>query len=461
VGDPRPRPRPTSDLDALGRLERVNADDQWSEAAKAWYAGLWEPMVQHLRRALALRPLDAEVGLWLARLLAASQRRSALGDAIRLADGAARLAEGMSLWHGEQDGTPRHPEWAPAAWIWAARMSRTVDPTFASGAAGRAATLSPGRAEPWVELTIQHLLAQRAEAALSSALEAYRRHEWSLAVLQDEPALRRAQPHVSALLAAVAKEMAQRVAALAALVDDDVRPAVGSREQLSATELAGLPLPVLSIEGRGLGHLIMRALSLEAAELAAYGRRLTTDALARAGGGLAPAPIPGRIGREVFAKGAAAVALLVLCGAGLSWVFSSLIWSMFGLLLGGAAMFVTLRVAAESTVADAAVAGRQEMAWSGHADNLRARVEAFEAATLDWPRVLATASPESATVGDLLALSAATVPAHVAVDAELLPPDLRQSNEPIGPKLRLFRVVGQTDDALLAARWAAYFPSPS
>jgi hypothetical protein len=254
--------------------------------------------------------------------------------------------------------------------------------------------------------------------------------------------------------------MARRVASLVALVDDDVRPAFGSRDQLSADELGRLPLPVLAMEGRGLGQLILRALSLEAAELAADGRRLAAEALARVGGGLVPAPVPGRVGREVFTKGAVAVTLLVLCGVGLTWVFGSVVWAMLGLGLGALAMFATLRVAAESTMADAAAAGRQQVAWSDQTEQLRARIEAFEAATLDWPRVLTTTSPERAKVGDLLVLSATTVPDKVAVDPELLPPDLRLGSEPIGSQLRLYRVVHETAEHILAARWAAYFPSP-
>jgi hypothetical protein len=366
----------------------------------------------------------------------------------------------MSLWPGEQDSSPQHPEWAAAAWLWVAKLARSADPTFASAAAERAATLAPTRAEPWVEQTVQHLLAQQSDPCLHAALQAYRRHEWSLVVLQEDPDLREMQAQVQAVFAAVGANMARRVASLVALVDDDVRPAFGSRDQLSADELGRLPLPVLAMEGRGLGQLILRALSLEAAELAADGRRLAAEALARVGGGLVPAPVPGRIGREVFTKGAVAVTLLVLCGVGLTWVFGSVVWAMLGLGLGALAMFATLRVAAESTVADAAAAGRQQVAWSDQTEQLRARIEAFEAATLDWPRVLATTSPERAKVGDLLVLSATTVPDKVAVDPELLPPDLRLGSEPVGSQLRLYRVVHETSEHILAARWAAYFPSP-
>ena len=168
LGDPQPRPAPSADA-AGGGPDRAGADEQWNEAVQAWRAQLWEPMVEHLQRALDHRPLDADAGLWLARVLAASLSVGGRSEAVRRATDAARLAEQKGRVH-----------WAAAAWLWVARLDRRVDQTAALDAAGRAADLVPHRAEPWVERALVGLWTGDDERAKEAALVAYRHHERSL-----------------------------------------------------------------------------------------------------------------------------------------------------------------------------------------------------------------------------------------------------------------------------------------
>ena len=401
VGDPQPRAAPSGDQ-AVG-LDRAGADEQWNDAVQAWRAGLWEAMVEHLQRALTRRPLDADAGLWLARVLAASQSVSGRAEAARRATDAARIAEQKGRVH-----------WAAAAWLWVARLERRVDPAAALDAANRAAELVPHRAEPWVERALVHLCRGDLSRASGAALAAYRHQERSLSDLLDDTLSPPAPPDAGALVDHVRQVTFDRVVQLLQLSIRLGAEASGSAEaggtsrrfsagQLAAPSpigadasdaLAAMSLDELAEEGRRLSGAVHAELRRWAVELASEGRALAAGAMpggwahpvgaavvAGAGPGVAtradeladsagqvdavdpgpgrPAPGEDRPGRgvihdrESLVWGLAAAGAVVVCGAGLWWVTGSVIWMLLAVGLAVVAVGVTVRAATDPAAAEA------------------------------------------------------------------------------------------------------------
>lgn len=420
IGDPQPRAGPGEQGigppaaaggpgagSALG-ADRAGADEQWNEAVQAWRAGLWSAMAEHLRRALARRPLDADAGLWLGRLLAASQSASGRAEAARRITDAARIAEQKGRVH-----------WAAAAWTWVARLERRVDPTAALEAANRAAELVPHRAEPWVERALVHLVWGDRSRASDAALAAYRHHERSLSELLDDTLSPPTPADAAVLVDHVRQVSLDRAVQLLQLAtrlgadvgvpggpagpDSDVVPRLVGAGQLAAPSpigaeasdaLAAMSLDELAEEGRRLSGAIHAALRWWAADLAEEGRALAAGAdptrwatlgtgvgaraVALGAAGAVGGGVPGSVGvgseagptepgdprgggpppgggtihdRESLAWGLAAAGAVLACGIGLWWVSGSVIWLLLAVVLAGAAVGVTVRAATDPDAA--------------------------------------------------------------------------------------------------------------
>ena len=372
-------------------------------------------MVEHLQRALDRRPLDADAGLWLARVLAASLSVGGRAEAVRRATAAARLAEQKGRVH-----------WAAAAWLWVARLDRTVDPAAALDAAGRAAVLVPHRAEPWVERALVHVWTGDDERARQAALVAYRHHERSLHDLlgdtcspPDPVEAVALEDHVRQASLDRLVQLLQLAIRLGAQIDGPAAAAppappgwlappspIGAE---ASDALAAMSLDESAEEGRRLSGAIHARLRQWAAALAEEGRMLQSPGGAGPSGPVPPVGAesgsPGRPGRNAIHDrdslmwGLAGAGAIGACGVGLWWATGSALWMLLGLGLALAAVAVTLRAATDpaaalpdgggdvtaSPTAPADTAPSPAAASPGQPDGAGAPAGVGSAPTATWP----------------------------------------------------------------------------
>jgi tetratricopeptide (TPR) repeat protein len=156
--------------------------EQRNEAIRATELREYGIAMQHLRRALELRPLDGLSSFLLARLYVAARRQDRLGEAVNLADRAARIA-----WDEQS------PYRAAVAYILAARArTKMGDIAAAHDYVDRALELRPDFAKAHLERARVFCHEKKAGEAVDAVRAAFRYHNPSL-----YQALR--DPHLSSI----------------------------------------------------------------------------------------------------------------------------------------------------------------------------------------------------------------------------------------------------------------------
>jgi tetratricopeptide (TPR) repeat protein len=178
-GGPGPE---TDDLDPSSMVQGPAATaalEQRNEAIRATELGEYGIAMQHLRRALELRPLDGLSSFLLARLYVAARRQDRLGEAVNLADRAARIAS--------DEGAPFR---ASDAYILAARArTKMGDFAAAHGYVDRALEQRPDFAKAHLERARVFCREKKPAEAFDSVRSAFRRHNPSLYQALRDPQL--------------------------------------------------------------------------------------------------------------------------------------------------------------------------------------------------------------------------------------------------------------------------------
>jgi tetratricopeptide (TPR) repeat protein len=155
------------------------AIEQRLEAERATQLGEYGIAIQHLRKALDLRPLDGLANFWLARLYIVLNREDRLGEAVNLAERAARIAK-----------DEQRPYRASRSYLLAARaltaMSHFPD---AHRAVDLALEQKPDFAKAYIERARICCADGRRAPAVAAVREAFRYHSRSLPQALRDPHL--------------------------------------------------------------------------------------------------------------------------------------------------------------------------------------------------------------------------------------------------------------------------------
>lgn len=222
----------TDTLSALRQPAAVRAQEQREEARRALDVGQFAVAVQHLRRALDLRPLDVLSNHLLAQIYVAMGDKKKAIQAVEYAERAARIAE-----------YENNPIRAAASYVTAARASNVLEKhEEALRYAQRAVDIDDSKAMFHVELARQHAIADSPAEMLKELGSAFRLYPRSLqgmfADVAFKPFRQQLQDLVRQQKAALQKriqplfESEARLATLAAVEEPEPSVAKASVSQL-------------------------------------------------------------------------------------------------------------------------------------------------------------------------------------------------------------------------------------
>ncbi|HET7539434.1 MAG TPA: DUF4062 domain-containing protein [Polyangiaceae bacterium] len=184
---------PLEDLPAGSETRRpaaAAAIEQRLEAERATRLGEYGVAIQHLRKALDFRPLDGLANFWLARLYIVLNREDRLGEAVNLAERAARIAR-----------DEQRPYRASRSQLLAARaltaMKHFPD---AHRAVDVALEQKPDFAKAYIERARVFCAEQKGASAVAAVREAFLHHSRSLPQALRDPHLEAIRPGLRDLL---------------------------------------------------------------------------------------------------------------------------------------------------------------------------------------------------------------------------------------------------------------------
>jgi tetratricopeptide (TPR) repeat protein len=220
-------------LDAVRQPAAVAALEQREEAQRAINIRQYGAAIQHLRRALELKPLDLMSNYWLAQIYVSLGRKERFSDAVELAERAARIAE--------HDGSEIR---AAACYMIAARAAQLGgESDDALQYARQAVATAPRYARAYVELGRQHACLGQHPDALKAIKQAFTLFPRSLREVFGDPLFKPIRKGIDALI----HEVREKVGA-------DVRQLIDTETRLA--ELAGSTTPVTQVAAMNLQKLI-------------------------------------------------------------------------------------------------------------------------------------------------------------------------------------------------------------
>lgn len=220
-------------LDAVRQPAAVAALEQREEAQRAINIRQYGAAIQHLRRALELKPLDLMSNYWLAQIYVSLGRKERFSDAVELAERAARIAE--------HDGSEIR---AAACYMIAAKAAQLGgESAEALQYARQAVSSAPRYARAYVELGRQHACLGQYPEALKAISQAFSLFPRSLREVFGDPVFKPIRKGIDALI----HEVREKVGA-------DVRQLIDNETRLA--ELAGSTSAITQIGAANLQKLI-------------------------------------------------------------------------------------------------------------------------------------------------------------------------------------------------------------
>ena len=470
----------TSDLELLRRPAEAAAAEQLREARRALEALDRSAAIYHLRKALALRPLDLDAGYDLGRLLLTSTRHKHLREASKLAQRVARVAE--------LEGNNVRQGFALA--LAASAEARLENEQRALDIAAQALQAADRIAAVHIECASVYARLARLPQALQEARRAFVLHPASFWKMRRDPWFGRS-PQFRALAKELLDETRQAAARILRVELESVGLAVELGAPASATAqgsalalLPGLDLGKAVTCGREAAARTqdtLRAVAqrLPAKRSAADERRADTSRFSAERPRILAQPLqplqPLFVDRLCVAAPAAGALLLALTG-GRAWTTNLLL--VTAALSIGWLLREVLRRQKRNAKIRSEIATLENQLAAAESAACRAEQELSQTlirfaqlvVTFERQAVAPTGGIFSPSVGTasaapdkLVRIRPSAAPPGFRLDYEIFPPEsgwAGKASDGTSTEHRLFKVLRREEGQWVAARWACYFDEP-